>query len=78
MCGAIHPFPQHVFIAWCLIKHRIRLRGVFIYLNTMKTSPFYLYLWSATSFIFLSRQVGIANAVEADADVMNPIKLLFD
>jgi hypothetical protein len=22
MCGAIPPFPQYVFMAWCLAKHR--------------------------------------------------------
>jgi hypothetical protein len=22
MCGAIPPFPQYVFMAWCLVKHR--------------------------------------------------------
>jgi hypothetical protein len=22
MNGAIHPFPQYAFMAWCLVKHR--------------------------------------------------------
>jgi hypothetical protein len=28
MRGAIRPFPQYVFMAWYLIKHRIRLYGM--------------------------------------------------
>jgi hypothetical protein len=37
--AAIHPLPPHVFMAWCLIKRRIR--GT--YLSTGSTLP-YLYL----------------------------------
>jgi hypothetical protein len=28
MSGAVPPFPQHVFMAWCLIKQWIRVYGV--------------------------------------------------
>jgi hypothetical protein len=33
MRGAIPQFPQYVFMAWCLIKQEIRLRGVVLYLS---------------------------------------------
>jgi len=26
--GALSPLPQYVFMAWCLIKQRVRLYGV--------------------------------------------------
>jgi hypothetical protein len=37
MRGAIHPFPQHVFMAWCLVKHRGNFNFYFyIHLHFLK------------------------------------------
>jgi len=30
MSGAIHPLPQYVFMAWCLVKHRDNFTFTFI------------------------------------------------
>jgi len=36
MCGAIPPLPQHVFVAWCLVKHRDN----FIFYQYLSTEPY--------------------------------------
>jgi hypothetical protein len=42
MRGAIHPFPQYAFIAWCLVKHRDNF-------------TFYLYLHGGSDSLYLHR-----------------------
>jgi hypothetical protein len=41
MRGAIPPLPQHVFMVWCLVKHRdnftFTLRGQEDFLETLKS-----------------------------------------
>jgi len=44
MCGAILPFPQHIFKEWCLIKQEIHLHGVVLSEVVER-----LYHWSFTT-----------------------------
>jgi len=45
MCGAVPPFPQHVFMALCLIKPEIHFHGVVL---SEVQEQLYLYLYHMT------------------------------
>jgi hypothetical protein len=46
MSGAIHPFPQYAFMAWCLVKHRDNFT-FYLHLNSRipPTPPYAFRIW---------------------------------
>jgi hypothetical protein len=59
MCGAIPPFPQYVFLAWCLVKHRDNF--TFIY-SKAQTSSWMKVLWSLgllNSYLFADYSISV-------------------
>jgi hypothetical protein len=39
LCGVIHPFPQYVFMAWCLVKHRDNFTFTFTFTLKLGCGP---------------------------------------
>jgi hypothetical protein len=42
MNGAIPPFPQYAFMAWCLVKHRDNVTFIFYLYRQCKFTSFYI------------------------------------
>jgi len=50
MCGAISPFPQYLFMAWCLVKHRDNFSFTFTLWSNNMNSEKRTSIWTLSSY----------------------------